>query len=88
MTKAFRTTTNVGTPSDPPYGIVDPVALDTDYDPPLRGFVCAVGGTVKVTMADGSLGTYPACVAGSIYGGFIKRIHTSGTSATGIVGFC
>ena len=38
-------------------------------------------------MADGSTGVYPACSAGTVYGGFIAKINTAGTTATGIKGF-
>ncbi len=82
----------VSTLSNQPGGIVDPVVLDAVYDPPLRGFTPAVGGNVDMTLVDPhtgveSRGVRPGCVAGGTYGGWIKTIHTAGTTAGGIVGW-
>jgi hypothetical protein len=76
--------------SDPPAGIVAIDALKSnsvDLTKPIRGFMVTVAGTVKVTMADGTSGTYPGCAVGSVYPGLIARVWSTGTEATGIVGF-
>lgn len=64
---------------------VDVSAADADFDPPIRAFQLAVAGDVKVDFADGfptgyGTATYPACVAGVRYEGFIKRIYKTGTT--------
>jgi hypothetical protein len=82
-----QTTQRVSTLSDPPRGIVDPVVLDTNYDPCLRGFTVTGAGDVKVTYDDGSIGVLPARQAGVDYGGMIYRIWSVGTTATGIKGY-
>ena len=85
---APQTSQRVATLSDPPIGIIDPVALDTDYDPCLRGFTVTGSGDVKVTYdADGSVGVLPSRAAGTDYYGLIRRIWAVGTSATGIKGY-
>ena len=88
MTKRYLPTTTVLTPADPPWGIVDPVVLDQDYDPPMRGFIAATAGNVSVVMADGSTGIYPACSAGTVYGGFIAKFNAAGTSDNRNQGLC
>ena len=52
----------------------------------LRGFYVAVAGNVKVTMRDGSIVTWPALAAGAPHPIEAKRIWSTGTTATGIVG--
>lgn len=78
----------VETTGCPIQGIVDPVVLDTDYDSPcLRGFTVTVAGDVKVTFEDNSVGTLPNRQPGVDYGGFIRKIWSVGTTATGIKGY-
>lgn len=56
----------------------------------IRGFYVTVQGAVKVDFADGAppgyqtAFIYPVCVPGVEYRGRIKKIYTSGTTATGI----
>ncbi len=64
---------------------VDVSAADATFDPPIRGFQLAVAGDVKVDWADGApdgytTSTIPACVAGQLYLGFIKKIYMVGTT--------
>jgi len=73
--------------SDPPTGIVAITPANTLLAKTIRGFMVTVAGTVAVVMADGTTGTYPGCQPGAIYSGVITQISSSGTTATGIVGF-
>lgn len=82
-----ETTQRIATLSDPPRGIVDPIVANTDYTPCLRGFTVTVGGDVKVTYEDGSVGVLPSRQAGVDYGGLIRRVWSVGTTATGIKGY-
>jgi hypothetical protein len=47
----------------------------------------AAAGNVAVVMLDDSRGTYPGCSPGAMYPGAIKQVMSTGTTATGIVGF-
>lgn len=74
--------------ADPPVGIVAVTPSDTVNLPnPIRGFMVAAAGNVKVTMLDGTVGTYPGCAVGAQYAGMIMRVWSTGTTAAGIVGF-
>jgi hypothetical protein len=52
----------------------------------IRGFYVAVAGDVKCTMGDGAVCTWPALSAGVPHPIQAKRIWSTGTTATGIVG--
>ena len=55
----------------------------------IRGFVVGTTGDVKVTFADdadGSSVTLPKMVAGVVHPGIIKRIWSTGTEPTSIIG--
>lgn len=82
-----QTTQRIATLSDPPRGIVDAVAMDTNYSPCLRGFTVTVAGDVKVTYEDDTVGTLPSRQVGVDYGGLIKRIWSVGTTAAGVKGY-
>lgn len=53
-----------------------------------RAFMCNVAGDVTVDMASG-LGTSVVltCLAGLVYPLQVKRIHSTGTTASGITAF-
>ena len=72
---------------DPPTGIVAITPANTPLAKTIRGFMVTVTGSVAVVMVDGTVGIYPGCQPGAVYGGVITQISSSGTSATGIVGF-
>lgn len=64
---------------------VDVSAGDATFDPPIRGFQLAVAGDVKVDWANGcsaayATSTFPACIAGVRYEGYIKKIYMTGTT--------
>lgn len=61
------------------------VTLDADIDTPSRGLIVAVAGNVAVTMANNDRITLPALIAGVIHPVSVKKVHTSGTTATGII---
>lgn len=61
----------------------------TDLTTPLRGISFASAGALKLTMIDNSVVTIPsgALVAGIIHPMVIKRVWSTGTTATGLVGY-
>ncbi|MGD0899776.1 MAG: hypothetical protein ABR915_18240 [Thermoguttaceae bacterium] len=74
--------------NDPPTGIVAITPSDaTPLAEPIRGFMVAAAGNVAIVMLDDSRGTYPGCSPGAMYPGAIKQVMSTGTTATGIVGF-
>ncbi len=61
-----------------------PVILDTDFADPARSLYIGVAGTLRVTRLDGAVIDFPAVVTGPLPI-WVKRVHTAGTSATGIM---
>jgi hypothetical protein len=59
----------------------------TTYDPPLRGLYLDGAGTVTITFVDGS--TFTGSPATGVFHPIagIYKVMSTGTSATGIVGF-
>lgn len=52
----------------------------------VRGVYVGGAGDLKVTMRDDSVVTFTAVPAGSVLPIYIKKIHSTGTTATNIVG--
>jgi hypothetical protein len=52
----------------------------------MRGVYVGGAGDLKVTMFDGSTVTFESVPAGSVLPIYIKKIHSTGTTATKIVG--
>lgn len=68
-------------------GAVDVTLADADLSKCCRGFVVTTGGTLKVTMEDGSTATI-GVVAGIEYHMHVKRFWSTGTSSVaGVVAF-
>jgi len=59
----------------------------TDLPHTIAGFIPGAAGNVKLDTAGGETGVTIAVVAGQYYGIRSTRIYSSGTTATGIVGF-
>lgn len=57
----------------------------TDLAEPTLSLYIGTAGTLKVTMLDGSVVTYPALAAGR-HPLRVSRVWATGTTATGIVG--
>lgn len=51
-----------------------------------RGIILGTAGAVRVTFLSGATITIPYLVAGAIHSLQLSRIHSTGTTATGIVG--
>lgn len=49
-----------------------------------RGFMVTVAGNVGIEFQDGGIGVMPMCQPGVQYFGAIKRLRTTGTTATGV----
>lgn len=61
---------------------------DADLAVPLRGYTVGVGGDVAVIFVDDTVAVVlPARIAGVDYGGRIKKILQTGTTAQGFVGY-
>ena len=57
-----------------------------DLDQHTRGLYIGTAGTIRVTHIDDSQVTnYPVTVAGYVYPWAVKRVHATGTTATGII---
>lgn len=61
----------------------------TDLPRSTRGISFAVPGSIRVTMVDGDVVTIPsgALAAGVIHPIGVRRVHSTGTTATGLVGW-
>lgn len=70
-----------------PVGCAALTQSDTVADPagPFRAVWCGVAGNLKVTFADGTVGTF-AVASASRFEGRIKMVWTTGTTATGLTG--
>lgn len=53
---------------------------------PTRGLYVGVSGNVKVDMIDGSTLTFVGLAAGIIHPLAVRRVYSTGTTATSIVG--
>ena len=75
--------------NSPAVGAVVVVPDDNaDLAVPLRGYTVGVGGTIAVVFVDDTVAVVlPARIAGVDYGGRIKKILQTGTTAQGIVGY-
>lgn len=62
------------------------VVLDTEYDPPFRGFFIGGAGDVVVETLDGSTLTLTAPAAGVLHLGLVVKKFTAASTATLIVG--
>lgn len=58
----------------------------TDLPARTRGLIVTAAGDVKVTFYDGTTVTLPALVAGVIHPVCVRRVWSTSTTATGIVG--
>jgi hypothetical protein len=73
---------------DPPRGAVDVDSnLDQERAPCYRGFTVGTSGNVAVVFDDDSTAILPSRQVGVDYGGLIKKFLSSGTTATGIIGY-
>lgn len=57
-----------------------------ELNPMCRVLIPGTDGAIAVVMADDTEITLPACKAGVPYWGLFKKVKSSGTGATGIVG--
>lgn len=64
---------------------VDISSADYSASTQSRGLMVGVGGDVKVTMSDGSVGVLPALIAGQIYPVQVTKVWKTGTTATTII---
>lgn len=72
----------------PPQGLVDVTPSDTDdLLHMVRGLMVRTAGDLAVTMFDGSEGIIPAVQPGVQILARVRRVHNTGTTAAGIVGF-
>lgn len=62
----------------------EPVTLDADRDQPARSLYIGGAGTLRVTRIDGAVIDFAAVAAGPLPI-WVKRVHTAGTTATGIM---
>ncbi len=66
------------------------IALDTTFNPPLRGFRTAAAGDVSVVDGAGNTKVIPTMLAGETFRGIVQQITTSGTTVasptTNIIG--
>lgn len=62
------------------------VTLDdsNDLTYPCRGFRVGTGGNVKVTLLDDTTVTIPSLLAGEYFPAWVKRIWSTGTTASGL----
>ncbi len=61
---------------------------DADLPEPIIGFTVATEGDVAVVYVDGDEPPpLPGRVVGQDYGGLIRRIKATGTTAAGIIGY-
>ena len=58
----------------------------TDLVLPIRAIYVGGGGTLRITNAAGNIRNFTGLVAGMIYPFAARRVHATGTTATGIVG--
>lgn len=80
-------------PGDPRHQIVgaaDGFAITpndtTDLPKLTRGLLVGTTGAVRVTMLSGAVLTLPSLAAGVIHSLQVTRVHSTGTTATGIFG--
>lgn len=75
--------------NSPAVGAVVVVPDDNaDLAEPLRGYTVGVGGDIVVVFVDDDAPVVlPARIAGVDYGGRIRKILQTGTTAQGIVGY-
>lgn len=63
------------------------VKSDADLERPIRALVVVDGGTVKVSFEDGTDETTPVLPAGFVLACVIKRVWSTGTSASSFIGY-
>lgn len=51
-----------------------------------RGLLVGTAGAVRVTMLSGAVITFPTLSAGIIHPLQVVRVHSTGTTATGLIG--
>jgi hypothetical protein len=61
-------------------------AADSDLATPVRAFYVGTGGNVKVTTTNGDEVTFSNVATGTILPVSVKRIWSTGTTASNIVG--
>ena len=93
MPQVFPPETSPMRPGDPRYQIVgatDGFAItpndSTDLVKLPRGLIVGTAGAVRVTMLSGAVLTLPLLAAGVIHSLQVTRVHSTGTTATGIFG--
>jgi hypothetical protein len=59
---------------------------DTDLTNPVRALYVGGNGNIKVTTVDGDVVTFIGCVVGSILPVSVKRVWSTSTTATNIIG--
>lgn len=69
-----------------PLSTLRTVALDQEYDPPLRGLYVAVSGDVSVVDMSGNTTVIASLSAGAFHPLIVKRVNATGTTATGLIG--
>jgi len=72
---SFRDATSI-TPND-----------SADLPRPISGFCISVAGDIVVDTALGNTVTLTCCTVGTVYNLAICRVRSTGTTATGIIGF-
>lgn len=71
----------------PPEGAFDVTTHNTNEQPfVMRRLYVGTGGNVRVGYKDGSTVTYKNVPDGSYIGGRIKRVYTTGTTASDLIG--
>lgn len=70
--------------ADPGHGIVA-VVLDADISPISRGLYVGVTGNVAIVASDGSTATFINVQGGTVLPVRVKRVNTSGTTASSLV---
>ena len=58
----------------------------TVFPEPTRGLYIGTAGTIRVMHANDTVVTdYPVTVGGTVYPWAVKKVHATGTTATGII---
>jgi hypothetical protein len=70
--------------ADPASG-VQTVALDTNMSPVSRGLYVGVPGDIAVVASDGSSATFTNVPGGTVLPVRVRRVNSSGTTASGLV---
>lgn len=85
MTDAFQShSANLATPGENAFAVTPNDSADMDFV--TRAIYVGVAGNVKMTLLGGTTVTFVGLVAGGLYPLRVKRIWSTGTTASNLIG--